>query len=174
MHPRIKNWEDRLQKGAAGIRVGVRGVWGIENWAQSPAQHATLQASSSPASKSPEISPEPLRQIIVINNKSPPWSHPTHLPGGKQTGWDPVALVTEPWPACPAADRLFPTLFVCLFVYSKTPETTAAGRVIFTVLGLKGVGKNKKPTITCDLVHPGVLWGWCIWLSEISWTVSGL
>lgn len=28
---------------------------------------------------------------------------------------DPVAPATEPWPARPAADRLFPTLFVCLF-----------------------------------------------------------
>ena len=93
---RIKDWDGRLQKG--GRLGGGRGVGGrIGNWAQSPAQHATLQASSSAASKSPEISPEPLRQIIVINNKSPPpRSHPPHLPGGKQAARDPVAPATEP------------------------------------------------------------------------------
>lgn len=40
---------------------------------------------------------------------------------------DSVVLATEPRPDRPAADRLFPTLFVCLFVYSKTPKIAAGG-----------------------------------------------
>lgn len=75
MQLRIKDWTSRLQHkwGEAGWE---KGCGQIGNWAQSPAQHATLRASSSLASKSPEISPEPLRQIIVINNKSTPLPHP--------------------------------------------------------------------------------------------------
>lgn len=160
---RVEEW-----RGAGGGRFG--------NWAQSPAQHATLQASSSPASKSLEISPESLRQIIVINNKlhppSPPIS-PASPPRGKTNG--PRSRCPSNWTLTSPPSR-WPSVsnFVCLFVYSETLETTAAGRFIFTELGLKEVGKNKEPPITCDLVHPGVLWGWCIWLGEISRTVSGL
>lgn len=71
-----------------------------------------------PASKSPEISPESLRQIIVINNKLPPWSHSPHLPGGKQTELRTLSpRQLNPDRAVPAADRLFSTAFVCLFLY---------------------------------------------------------
>lgn len=139
---RIKDWDGRLQKG--GRLGGGRGSCGwIGNWAQSPAQHATLQASSSPASKSPEISPEPLRQIIVINNKSPPLISPASPPRGKTSG--PASRCPGDWTLTSPPSRS-PSVsnFVCLFVYSKTPETAAAGRVISTELAkLKGVGKNK-------------------------------
>lgn len=124
----------------------ARWKWGCRqtgNWAQSPAQHATLQASSSPASKSPEISPEPLRQIIVINNKSPPLrplpDSPASPPRGKTNG--PGSRCPGDWTLTSPPSR-WPSVsnFVCLFVYPKTPETAAAGRVIFTGLWLKGTG----------------------------------
>lgn len=139
MRLRIKDWNGRLQK-KKGRPAGWK--WGCGqtgNWAQSPAQHATLQASSSPASKSPEISPEPLRQIIVINNKSPPRplpDSPASPPRGKTNG--PGSRCPGDWTLTSPPSR-WPSVsnFVCLFVYPKTPETAAAGRVIFTGLRLK-------------------------------------
>lgn len=89
------------------------------NWAQSPAQHATLQASSSPASKSPEISPEPLRQIIVINNKSPPPPPPgltrlTSQGENKRPGIPLSWRLNPDQPAQPLTVCFQLCLFVCL------------------------------------------------------------
>lgn len=112
---RIKDWDGRLQKG--GRLGGGRGVGGrIGNWAQSPAQHATLQASSSATSKSPEISPEPLRQIIVINNKSPPpdLTRLTSRGENKRPGIPLPRRLNPDQPAQPLTVCFQLCLFVCL------------------------------------------------------------
>lgn len=73
---------------------------------------------------------------------TPPIS-PASPPRGKTSG--PASRCPGDWTLTSPPSRS-PSVsnFVCLFVYSKTPETAAAGRVISTELAkLKGVGKNK-------------------------------
>lgn len=123
---RIKDCNGRLQNGgeagggASRLEIG------------SKARHSMPRSRLHPAAlqRAPEISPEPLRQIIVINNKltSPPLlkhTH-THAPRGKTN----VPRFCRPgdWtqtrpPSCwPSVSN-----FVCLFVYSKTPKIAAGG-----------------------------------------------
>lgn len=110
---------------------GGGGVGEFGNWAQSPAQHATLQASSSPTSKSPEISPEPLRQIIVINNKSPPSRPEIPLP----------RRLNPDQPAQPLTVCFQLCLFVCLL--KDTRDCGSGEGYLHRAHKLKGVGKNK-------------------------------
>lgn len=130
----IKDWDVDYSKGVDWAMWegggGDGGCRRIGNRAQSPAQHATLQALSSSASKSPAISPEPLRQIIVINNKyhpPPPLPDLTRLTSqgeNKRPGTPLPQRLNLDQPAQPPT-VCFRLLFVCLF-YSKTPETATA------------------------------------------------
>lgn len=68
-------WDDAAQDKALEWQITKKGVSRFEvgmwaNWKLGPAQQATLQASSRPASKIAEISPQPLTQIIAISNTS--------------------------------------------------------------------------------------------------------
>lgn len=137
--------------GGGRVKAGCRqGLDELNTGPKSRTQHGTLQASSRPSSKNSEISPEPLRQITVINNKSP--HHNTYTPPrGKTNRQDPVALATEPWPARPAAARLFPTLFVYLFT-QRHQRQQQQGRLSSQSLDWEELEKNGEPLITCNFV----------------------
>lgn len=131
----------RLQKGVDWATAGVKA-----NWKLGPKPGTACHAPGSIQLRFKE--PWNLSRATQTNysNKqqvTPPRSHPPHLPGGKQTAQDPVAPATEPWPARPATDRLFPTLFVSLFT-QKHQRLRQRGGLSSQSSGPKGVGRKKR------------------------------
>lgn len=146
MRAQIKEWNSRLQKREGGwVEAGVQA-----NLKLGPKPGTACHAPGFIQARIKE--PWKLSRATQTNysNKqqaspSPPPTTPeaTRLTSQRETN--------GPGPCCPVDWTLtslpsrWPSVsnFVCLFVYSRTPETAVLGRVIFTELRLKGVGKKK-------------------------------